>query len=189
MKLVLGSASRWRKILLEQAGYHFSVMSADIDEKAIRHPDPKQLVLAIANAKADVLLRTVAPDNVLITADQVVMCHDEIFEKPASKQQARHFLQTYNKYSAYTITGLVVSHQGKRVSGVDVAKVNFNIIDEDAIEALIDNEEIYHCAGGFQIEKGDELNPYVASYEGDLDSIKGLPIKLLEKLLMDIREI
>ena len=36
MKIILGSGSKWRKIILEKAGYDFEVMTADIDEKAIR---------------------------------------------------------------------------------------------------------------------------------------------------------
>ena len=59
MKIILGSSSRWRKQILEQAGYTFKVMSPDIDEKAIRHADSEQLALAIANAKADKLLEQI----------------------------------------------------------------------------------------------------------------------------------
>jgi len=37
----------------------FSTLVADIDEKAIRHPDPQQMTLLIAEAKADALLSKV----------------------------------------------------------------------------------------------------------------------------------
>jgi len=55
MKIILGSASARRKDILQQMGYEFEVMSANIDEKAIRFDDPKKLTLAIVNAKADAL--------------------------------------------------------------------------------------------------------------------------------------
>ena len=40
MKIVLGSASKQRRTILERKGWSFEVMPADIDEKAIRHGDP-----------------------------------------------------------------------------------------------------------------------------------------------------
>lgn len=41
MKIILGSQSQWRQQILKEMGYEFEVMSADIDEKAIRHKDPR----------------------------------------------------------------------------------------------------------------------------------------------------
>ena len=57
-------------------------VSADIDEKAIRHEDPKELVMALAHAKADAILgdpvkraaMLAGPAGVyLVTCDQVVV--------------------------------------------------------------------------------------------------------------------
>jgi septum formation protein len=55
-QIVLGSSSKWRKEVLQKLGYDFICMSPDIDEKAIRHPDPKEMTLMIAKAKAQALL-------------------------------------------------------------------------------------------------------------------------------------
>ena len=60
-QIILGSSSRWRKDILEKMGYEFTCMSPDIDEKAIRHEDPKEMTLMIARAKGKALL-----DKVLI---------------------------------------------------------------------------------------------------------------------------
>ena len=56
MKLILGSASPRRKKILQGMGYKFDVIVPDIDEKAIRDPDPEKLVLKLANAEADALI-------------------------------------------------------------------------------------------------------------------------------------
>ena len=39
MRLILGSASKFKQEELRNAGYDFEVLAADIDEKAIRHDD------------------------------------------------------------------------------------------------------------------------------------------------------
>lgn len=190
MKLILGSASKWRRKILEKAGYVFSVMAADIDEKRIRHEDPKKLALLIAQAKAEALLPKITESSILITTDQVVFCNERIFEKPSSEVEARHFLETYQKYSAATITAIVITNTStkNKVYGIDIVNVDFNPIPKKVIEHLISEGEIFHCAGGFQIEdEHGELNPYIKKIDGAIDSVKGLPMLLLKQLLQEIK--
>ena len=191
MQLILGSSSKWRQQILKDAGYKFTVMHSDLDEKQIRHPDPEQLALAIAHAKADVLLPKITEPSLLITTDQVVVCNHEIYEKPTSAQEARQFMRNYNKYLAQSIVAVVVinTKTGKRAAGVDIVNVYFNPIPEAVIEQLIAEGEIFSCAGGFQIETKDgSLNPYVKQIDGTVASVKGLPVKLLKKLMQAVSE-
>ncbi|CAH8278639.1 unnamed protein product [Arabidopsis lyrata] len=55
-KLILGSSSISRRQILTDMGYQFTLMSADIDEKSIRKEKPEELVLALAEAKADAIV-------------------------------------------------------------------------------------------------------------------------------------
>ncbi|KAK6939468.1 Nucleoside triphosphate pyrophosphatase Maf-like protein [Dillenia turbinata] len=41
---------------MEEMGYEFTIMTADIDEKAIRKEQPEVLVMALAEAKADAII-------------------------------------------------------------------------------------------------------------------------------------
>ncbi|KAL2538328.1 Maf-like protein [Forsythia ovata] len=54
-KIILGSSSIARKKILSEMGYQFTTTSADIDEKAIRKEKPEDLVMALAEAKADAI--------------------------------------------------------------------------------------------------------------------------------------
>ncbi|KAL8135599.1 hypothetical protein AgCh_010288 [Apium graveolens] len=61
-KIILGSSSIARRKILADMGYDFTVMSADIDEKGIRMENPEELVMALAEAKANAVvskLRTI----------------------------------------------------------------------------------------------------------------------------------
>ncbi|XP_073124302.1 uncharacterized protein [Henckelia pumila] len=76
-KIILGSSSVARKQILAEMGYDFTTMSADIDEKAIREEKPEDLVMVLAKAKADAILKKLqdagTPENttLLIAADTV----------------------------------------------------------------------------------------------------------------------
>ncbi|XBJ09208.1 hypothetical protein VPH35_014323 [Triticum aestivum] len=50
-KLILGSSSVARKNILNEMGFEFQVMTADIDERSIRRKDPDELVMLLAEAK------------------------------------------------------------------------------------------------------------------------------------------
>lgn len=49
----------------------FTIASPDIDEKAIRDPDPRRMCAMIARAKAEALMEHLDNHGVLITVDQV----------------------------------------------------------------------------------------------------------------------
>src|ERR1041385_5046735 len=107
--IILGSKSPGRKSVLEHAGYEFEVMVSNINEKAIRSDDYKQLPLLLARAKATVLVPKIKKPAILITSDQVVIYKGELREKPADENQAREYLKSYGGDSAaITHTAVVV---------------------------------------------------------------------------------
>lgn len=188
LPLILGSASAGRREVLAQAGYVFDVMSADIDEKAIRHPDPSELTVRIATAKADALLPHIAKPSLLITADQVVMWGDEIREKPVDETQARYFLETVSECPLTMFSAVVVTDtaSGRRASGVDRASVRMEPLPAKLIDEIITDKSAFRHAAGFPIQD-ERLQPFVDRVEGTLDSVIGLPLHLLRKLLNDVQ--
>ena len=60
-------------MVMSEMGYNFSTLNPDIDEKAIRHPNPYVLPTLVARAKADALVKRVNIPALIITADQVVL--------------------------------------------------------------------------------------------------------------------
>lgn len=185
MKIILGSKSVWRKEILTQMGYKFTIMDPDIDEKSIRYKDPKKLVLSLAYAKASALLPRIKNSAILITSDQVVLCNNKILEKPRDKNEAKKFLRLYAKYPAKTVTAVVTTNTDtkKQYAGVDLATVWFSPIPEDIIKKIVTKETTLTCAGGFSIDS-PLLKNYVLKIKGTKDSISGLPIKLTERLIM-----
>ena len=191
LKLILGSSSPRRKQILQEMGIPFEVMVADIDEKAIRYHDPKELVLAIAKAKAAALLPRIVEPSLLITADGVVVCRNLIREKPSTVDEARIFLSDYReRHPAIAVSAVVVTNTqtGKQVGDVDVSTVFFRPFSDQAIEDMIGKGEAMKCSGAFTLTD-PYVVPYVERVEGTLEGVVGLPVELTKRLLREAQEV
>jgi septum formation protein len=187
MNLILGSQSPSRRQALESTGIPFSIMTADIDEKAIRSDDYRELPLLIARAKAATVLKRIFGPAILITADQVVECAGELREKPESVEQARTFLASYLTEPAQTNSAVVVTNTvtKEQRSGLDIATTYFKPMPEDFIDGLIEEGAILSSAGAFLIEH-PMMKPYVDHIDGTADSAMGLPLELTFNLINQV---
>lgn len=191
-RIILGSPSVARRKILSQMGYQFTLMTADIDEKSIRKDTPEELVMALAEAKAEAILQRLPVDDylkdaeptLLITSDQVVVYEGVIREKPSSKQEARQFLKDYSGKQAATVGSVLVTNlkTGLRKGDSDRVEIHFNEIPDEVIEKLVDEGTTLYVAGGLIIEH-PLIFPYVKEVVGTTDSVMGLPKDLTEKLL------
>jgi septum formation protein len=189
MNLILGSSSPYRKKVLEDAGYTYTTMSPDIDEKAIRDSNLLKLPLLIAFAKADALVpQLTGTDGILITADQIVMCNGQLYEKPRDKNEAMTFLVTYATYPAMTVSAVVAVNlkTGRRSGDIDIAQVNFSPIPPKVMKEYIEGGTPFTNAGGFDHEH-PLIQPYIKEINGTSDSVKGLPLKLMEDLIRRVQ--
>lgn len=190
MKIILGSSSKYRGTALKNNGYEFEVMNPDIDEKSIRTDDYYQLPLAIAKAKAFALFPHISEPALLITGDQVIVCNKELHEKPESEKEAKYFLKKYSDgHCAETVSALVVinTKNGKQAEGIDIGKICFKPIPNKVIEDYLKNGNPYARAGGFAIES-PILKPYLETVEGTMESMMGMPITLLKKLIKEVED-
>ncbi|XP_061336458.1 uncharacterized protein LOC133283595 isoform X2 [Gastrolobium bilobum] len=176
-------------------GYEFTIMTADIDEKGIRREKPEDLVMALAEAKADAILQRLfaggpldedASATLLITADTVVVYRGIIREKPTSEKEAREFIKGYSGSHAAVVGSVVVTNlvTGKRYGGWESAEVYFHEIPDEVIDNLIDEEITFNVAGGLMLEHPLTL-PFVDAVVGSTDTVMGLSKALTEKLLLE----
>ncbi len=162
----------------------------DVDERSIRTDDPYKLPLRLAEAKAKNLLPKISEPSLLITVDTIVICCGKVYEKPVDANEVRAFLRDFceEKYTDIVTTVLVTNTAtGKEASGTDICKVEFDPIPEGVVEEFIRTGDPYSRAGGFSVEN-DVLAPYIQTMPGaTYDSIMGLPVELLKKLLEETK--
>lgn len=202
--IILGSGSKTRFDILSEMGFSLTVMKPDIDERSIGdrskigNENAKELVLLIANAKSDAILQKLQQQNdrndydevtqrkkcILVTADQVVTVNGQIREKPLDKLEAEMFIKDYGLYPCRTVGSIVLTDiaSGRRVQGVDLTEIHFNPIPTDIINELIEEGEVFFCAGGLMIEH-PKVAPFIRSVNGTIDSVMGLSKELMCNLL------
>ncbi|XP_009588767.1 uncharacterized protein LOC107800667 isoform X4 [Nicotiana tabacum] len=194
-KLILGSSSTARRKILADMGYQFTTMSADIDEKAIRKEKPEDLVMALAEAKAEAIIPRVsigesegdAEPTLLITCDQVVVYEGMVREKPSSEAEARQFMKDYANGHAATVSSVLVTNlvTGCRRGEWDKVEIYFHDIPDQVIDKLIEEGIVLYAAGGLIIEHPLVL-PYIKEVVGSTDSVMGLPKALTERLIKEV---
>ncbi|GLT40101.1 hypothetical protein SLA2020_142580 [Shorea laevis] len=194
-KIILGSSSIARRKILAEMGYEFTTMTAGIDERVIRKETPEELVVALAEAKADAVvskLQTISNQDkddkptILIAADTVVVYEGVVREKPSGEEEARQFIKGYSGSHAATVGSVVVMNlnAGFRKGEWDRVEIYFHEIPDEVIEKLIEEGAVLNVAGALIIEHHLIL-PYVKEVVGTTDSVMGLPKALTEKLIKE----
>ncbi len=187
MKLILGSSSKYRKEMLENAGYFFSVVSPDVDEDSIFTDDPYRRPLILARAKADNLAEKIKESALVIACDVVVISKGRLYEKPKTEAEALGMLNKWGTgVEIDVVCGVVLLNtgNGKRYEGTDIAKIFFKEFPKEMLKDFMKHGEPLARAGAFSMQH-PIMNPYVDRVEGDKTTVIGLSLSLLEKLLIE----
>lgn len=189
--LLLASASPARRRLLEQAAIPHGVRVSGVDEEAIQHPDPAQLVQRLAWAKGQAVLAqlpSVERDgrwSAVLGCDSVFVFEGEVFGKPRDAAQAMARWRRMAGGWGLLHTGhalLAVAGGGERLATV-TTRVQFAPLAEAEMEAYVATGEPLQCAGGFALEgRGGAL---VERIEGCVSNVIGLSLPLLRRWLAD----
>ncbi|CAN1255673.1 7-methyl-GTP pyrophosphatase [Linum perenne] len=195
-KIILGSASMARRRILTEMGYEFTLMTADIDEKSIRKDKPEELVMALAEAKAEAIIAKMLNTNemknysgttLLITADTVVVYKGIVREKPTSPEEAREFIKGYSGGHAGVVGSVLVTNlaTGSKKGGWESAEVYFHEIPKEVIDSLIEERITFKVAGGLTLEHPLTM-PFVEAVVGNIDAVSGLPVELTKQLIAEV---
>jgi len=180
--LILASASKARRAVLEGAGLRFETRIAGVDEAAIKEAaqaegiSADQAALILADAKAERVARS-APDALVIGADQLLVCDGAWFDKPPDMAAARTHLQRLRGRRHELVTALVCHRGGQRI-WQHVAKPRLTMRDfsEAFLEAYLaaEGEALLSSVGAYRLEgHGAQLFDVI---EGDQPAILGLPL-------------
>lgn len=185
MKIILGSSSAARQQILKDLGYEFAVINPEIDELVIRDSDPKELVLKLAHAKADDIVKKAGDGALVITGDSVTVVNGIIREKPENKEEAYAWIKEISDgVPQVQISSVVVTNTttGERLARVDEASVIFNPISRDEVKDFVESGAVFNHAGAYAIQK-EPFSSHIKEIKGELETIIGLPKSLTKDLL------
>lgn len=182
LPLILASSSRYRRELLERLPVTFTCESPEIDESPLEGETPRETALRLSKEKALAVAHQ-HPGAIVIGSDQVADLNGEKLGKPHTRERAIAQLERMQGQTILFTTALsVVNPQGEVETVESITRVKMRALSRETIEAYVDIEEPYDCAGSAKIEKlGIALMEEVTS--DDPTSLIGLPLMALTSLL------
>ncbi|PYT76972.1 MAG: septum formation inhibitor Maf [Acidobacteria bacterium] len=186
MKLILASASPRRAEILRHAGYHFSVLSSAIDETPYPDELPQDLVLRLAQAKADLAAARAVGAGIIIAADTEVVLDGHIFGKPRSSDDARRMLEKLSGRTHSVLTGVALIRlpDAERLCFVETTLVEFAPLSDDEITRYLATGEPHDKAGAYAIQ--GYAGRYIPRIEGCYFNVVGLPLARLQHALAEL---
>ena len=201
VRLVLASASPWRRELLSQIGLEFTVMPSTKEENA-KTTEAGALVQELSRQKAvdiweqlsggqgqnpDADQEQIAeetqepnlngkrqPELLVIGADTVVCCEGKILGKPHSREAAAEMLTALQGRSHEVYTGVTLYSQSETVIFFECTQVEFYPMTEVEISEYIDSKEPMDKAGAYGIQGLGAR--FVKGIRGDYNNVVGLPV-------------
>ena len=176
-RIFLASNSPRRKELLSGLGIPFEVrVNGDIDESYPSDLPPEAVPLHISRKKAAAYLQTMSADELIITADTVVVASGEILGKPADASDAHRMLRLLSGTTHQVITGVCLTTTDHQVAFSVTTDVTFKDLSDEEIHYYIDHYRPYDKAGAYGIQEWIGFIG-VTGLHGSYFNVMGLPIQ------------
>lgn len=177
-RIILGSNSPRRQELLKGIRVDFEVIPTDADEHLPAHIQGIEVAGYLAERKADSYKHIITEQDLLITADTIVLYENRILGKPHNKQEATEMLHFLSGKTHQVVTGVCISTINRRHIFHTVTEVKFSNLTEEEINYYIENYKPYDKAGAYGVQ---EWIGFIAveHINGSYFNVMGLPIQKL----------
>ncbi|MBA0219060.1 septum formation inhibitor Maf [Pectobacterium brasiliense] len=182
-QIILASTSPYRRTLLEKLAIPFVCAAPDIDETPYPGENAIDLVIRLAENKAQTLA-THYPNHLIIGSDQVCVLENAITGKPHNKGNATRQLQQASGKCVSFFTGLALFNSATQEmqSIAEPFDVHFRTLTEAEIDGYLEKEQPWNCAGSFKSE-GLGITLFERLSGRDPNTLIGLPLIALTQML------
>ena len=184
-KIILASASPRRKELLGGLGVEFTIDTKNSFEEIAPEGLPySQYPEYMAKGKSHGFHRDLLPDEILVTADTMVLCSDEIMGKPTDRADAIRMVQKLQNNRHSVLTGVCIRSLEKEVCFTASTDVFFDELSQEEIEYYVDTYRPFDKAGAYGVQ---EWVGYagIKRIEGSYFNVVGLPVQMLYQKLKE----
>lgn len=175
--IILASNSPRRQELLAGLGIDFDIrVLPDIDEHYPTTLPVADIAQYIAAKKADAYVQTMADNELVITADTIVVVDAEVMGKPRNEADAHRMLSTISGRTHQVITGVCLTTKTLRRQFSVTTDVTFKSLTNEEISHYITHYQPYDKAGAYGIQ---EWIGYigVTGLNGSYFNVMGLPVQ------------
>ncbi len=187
-RIVLASQSSSRRRLLEDAGLRPTIVVSHVDEDTdfFNAMSPKDMVIALAIAKAHTVRELIDYPAIIIGCDSTFDVDGVAFGKPGTAEIARERAQKMSGRSGVLHTGhcIIDTDKGVEIADRVSTKVTFSKMSDAEIEDYIASEEPLHVAGGFTLDGFG--SPFIPIIEGDYTNVVGISMPFLRSAMAQL---
>jgi len=179
--IVLASASKSRRRLLESAGLSPKIMVSNVDEETefFNSMNPSDMVIALAITKAHTVREQIDFPAIIIGCDSTFEFEGKSLGKPGTPEIAIERAKRVRGNSGLLHTGhcIIDTVKDREISDRITTRVNFADISDEEIIDYVATEEPLHVAGGFTLD--GYSSPFISSIEGDYTNVVGISMPFL----------
>jgi len=176
-KIILASNSPRRRELLAGLGLAFEVRVLEgVDERYPASLPADDVAEYIAAEKAEAYRSVMQPDELLITADTVVICDGEVLGKPVDETDACRMLRQLSGKTHHVVTGVCLTTTTAQRRFSVTTEVTFKKLTDSEIHYYVDNYHPLDKAGAYGIQ---EWIGYIGctGLRGSYYNVMGLPVQ------------
>ena len=181
--IILASQSPRRKELLALLDLNFTVEVREVNEVFPKSLEVDKVAEYLANLKA-AAFTDIRTDQIVITADTVVILDEQILGKPKDKTEAVKMLESLSNRSHKVMTGVCIKSKDKTVSFSNTTKVFFKELASSEINYYIENYKPFDKAGSYGIQEWIGAIG-ITKIEGSYFNVVGLPVQELNEQLQN----
>lgn len=185
-RLILASSSPSRKMILDKLRVAYEAISPDIDEQVLPNEKVEEHVLRLSKEKALKVAENVyhSTPALIIGCDSVCVLNGEIMSKPETHQNAVAQLRASSGKIVYFYSGLSLYNTASKNIQQELVRteVHFKVFSDELIEAYLERDKPYHCAGSIQAE-GLGIIMIDKMIADDPNSLVGLPLIALIRMM------
>lgn len=179
--IVLGSNSPRRRELLNDMGLTFRVEAIKgIDESYPASLPVEEIPVYLARIKAEG--HPLGENELLITADTIVVLDETVLGKPDGEADAHRMLRALSGRAHRVISGVCVTTCERSASFADTSIVHFAELTDEEIDYYIKHYRPLDKAGAYGIQEWIG-NIGISGINGDFYNVMGLPTRKLYQLL------
>ncbi len=173
--LILASGSPRRQHLLKEAGFDFFLDVRPTDETVDAKILPEEVPIQLAVKKAAMFLPAELRNQVVLTADTVVILDGEILNKPQDSNEAYRMLSRLSGKKHTVVTGVCLKDHDRIHTFSDKTEVHFRVLTENEIKNYIQVYQPFDKAGAYGAQEFMGMIG-IDRMEGSYFNVMGLPI-------------
>ncbi len=186
--IVLASNSPRRKELLSGLDIPFEVRVLDgIDESYPAELPTNEIAGYISKKKADAYQLTMGADELIITADTIVVLGQQVMGKPHDAAEAHSMLHQLSGKTHQVITGVCLTTKERQVCFSVETDVTFKKLTDEEIDYYVDHYRPFDKAGAYGIQEWIG-HVGVTGMNGSYFNVKGLPVQRIYEALKGFTE-